>query len=174
MSNASAALPPWAVGLVSGSMIFSCSMIEPGHPCVTMSGSAFSMLRTHVNEMNVQPVDLGDELRQGVQPRLDLAPVVVRPPIARELLHRRELHALRFIVHRLAFGPLCRVDAPAEIDELLLRNIDTEGTDRVAFGRRRTLWKQTKGPCGRDTHGSGSDKTAAITVDVFGCFFCFH
>ena len=40
--NASSALAPCAVGLVSGSMIFSCSMIEPGHPCVTMSGSASS------------------------------------------------------------------------------------------------------------------------------------
>jgi hypothetical protein len=39
-SNASAALAPCAVGSVSGSMIFSCSMIEPGHPCVTISGSA--------------------------------------------------------------------------------------------------------------------------------------
>jgi hypothetical protein len=38
--KASAALPPCAVGLVSGSMIFSCSMIEPGYPCVTISGSA--------------------------------------------------------------------------------------------------------------------------------------
>ena len=34
--------PPCAVGLVSGSMIFSCSMIEPGHPWVTISGSASS------------------------------------------------------------------------------------------------------------------------------------
>ena len=41
-SKASAALPPWAVGLVSGSMICSSSMTEPGHPWVTMSGSAFS------------------------------------------------------------------------------------------------------------------------------------
>ena len=41
-SNASDAFAPWAVGLVSGSMIFSCSMIEPGQPCVTMSGNAFS------------------------------------------------------------------------------------------------------------------------------------
>jgi hypothetical protein len=41
-SNASAALEPSAVGFVSGSMIFSCSMIEPGHPCVTISGNAFS------------------------------------------------------------------------------------------------------------------------------------
>ena len=47
------------VGLVSGSMILSCSMIEPGHPCVTISGSAFS----NVNEMNVESIDLGDELR---------------------------------------------------------------------------------------------------------------
>ena len=29
------------VGSVSGPMILSCSMTEPGHPCVTMSGSAF-------------------------------------------------------------------------------------------------------------------------------------
>ena len=40
--KASDALPPWAVGLVSGSMIFICSMIEPGQPCVTISGSASS------------------------------------------------------------------------------------------------------------------------------------
>jgi hypothetical protein len=40
-SKASEALPPWAVGFVSGSMIFNCSMIEPGHPCVMITGSAF-------------------------------------------------------------------------------------------------------------------------------------
>ena len=40
--NASASLPPCAVGSVSGSMIFSCSTIEPGQPCVTISGSASS------------------------------------------------------------------------------------------------------------------------------------
>ena len=40
--NASVSRPPCDVGSVSGSMIFSCSMIEPGQPCVTMSGSASS------------------------------------------------------------------------------------------------------------------------------------
>ena len=55
------------------------------------------MLRTDVDEVNVDPVDVGDELRQGVQLRLALAPVVIGRPIARELLHRRELHALRLI-----------------------------------------------------------------------------
>jgi len=34
-------------------MFFSCSMIEPGYPCVTMSGKRIVMLRTNVNEMNV-------------------------------------------------------------------------------------------------------------------------
>jgi hypothetical protein len=75
-------------------MIFICSVIEPGHPCVTISGNAFSCFRTDVNEMNVQSVDLGDELRQGVQFCLDLAPVILCRPIARQRLHRRELHSL--------------------------------------------------------------------------------
>ena len=30
-----------AVGFVRGSMSFSCSTIEPGQPCVTMTGNAF-------------------------------------------------------------------------------------------------------------------------------------
>ena len=53
------------------------------------------VFRTDVNEVNVQPIDLGDELRQGVQLRLDLAPVILCRPIARQRLHRRELHSLR-------------------------------------------------------------------------------
>ena len=40
--NASPALAPCSVGLVSGSMILSCSIVEPGQPCVTISGSASS------------------------------------------------------------------------------------------------------------------------------------
>ena len=40
--KASAAVPPWAVGFVNGSIIFNCSMIEPGQPWVTIIGSAFS------------------------------------------------------------------------------------------------------------------------------------
>jgi len=50
-----------------------------GPSVVTMSGNAIFMLRTNVNEVNVQPIDLGDELRQRVQSRLHLAPVVFRP-----------------------------------------------------------------------------------------------
>jgi hypothetical protein len=37
------------------------------------------MLRLDVDEVDVDSVDLGRELRQGVQPCLDLAPVVLGP-----------------------------------------------------------------------------------------------
>jgi len=55
------------------------------------------MFRTNVNEMNVDPVDLGDEVRQGFQLRLALAPIVLCRPIPREFLNRRQLHALGLI-----------------------------------------------------------------------------
>jgi hypothetical protein len=41
-------------------------------------------LRAHVDEVDVNVVDLGDELRDGVQPRLALAAVVLRPLVARD------------------------------------------------------------------------------------------
>ena len=92
------------------------------------------VLRTHVNEVNVQPIDLGDELRQGVQSRLALAPVVLRRPIARELLHRRELHALRCIRDRFPFRPPGRVDAPAQFGEFRFRNIHLKRTNGGVVG----------------------------------------
>ena len=45
-------------------------MTEPGQPCVMISGNAFSCARPHMDEVDVEPVDLGRELRQRVQPRL--------------------------------------------------------------------------------------------------------
>src|SRR5580700_4276474 len=73
--------------------------------------------------MNVQSVDLGDELRQGVEFCLDLAPVVLCRPIASECLSRRELHALGCICDRFSFRPLCVVDAPAQFGQLRFRKI---------------------------------------------------
>jgi hypothetical protein len=64
------------------------------------------MFRTNVNEMNVQPIDLGDELWQGVQFRLALAPIVVCAPIPGKFPNCRQRHALRFIRDRLRSGHL--------------------------------------------------------------------
>ena len=133
----------------SGSMIFSCSMTEPGHPCVTMSGSAFVMLRANVNEMNVEPVDLGDELRQGVQPRLALAPVVICRPVARELLHRRERHALRIIRDRFPLGPPGCVYAPAELGQLRFRNTHMKRVNGLVNARLLCAFGHSSGPPNR-------------------------
>ena len=103
------------------------------------------MFRADVNEVNAQPIDLGHVLRQRVQPRLALAPIVIFGPIARELLHRRELHTLRIILDRFPLRPLRRVDAPAEVDELLFRNIDVEGPHCVAFNRNGKVLRQEAG-----------------------------
>ena len=84
------------------------------------------MLRLHVNEVDVEPVDLGDELRKAVQLRLGLTPIVLGRPIARELLRRRELNALRRIGHRFALGPFGRLDAPPQVAELRIRSFEAE------------------------------------------------
>ena len=125
--------PPCAVGLVSGSMIFSCSMIEPGHPWRDDERQRILMLRTNVNEMNVEPIDLGDELRQRVEPRLHFAPIVFCRPIVRELLNGRELYALRCVRDGFLLRPDRRIDASAQIDKRLFRKVDAEWTDRLVL-----------------------------------------
>jgi hypothetical protein len=63
------------------------------------------MLGTNLDEMDVAPVDLGDELRRRVQPRLHLPPVVFGLPVADERLHGCEPHALRLIGDDLLVRP---------------------------------------------------------------------
>src|ERR1700732_1838649 len=72
--------------------------------------------------MNVEPIDLGDELWQGIESCLALAPVVFPAPIARERLSRRELHALGCICDRFPFRPLGVVDAPTQFGEFRFRD----------------------------------------------------
>src|ERR1700690_1788348 len=80
------------------------------------------VLRTNVNEVNVEPIDLSDEIRQSVQSRLALAPIVLSCPIARELLSSRELNTLRRVRDRFPFRKLCRVNTLAQVDERLIQS----------------------------------------------------
>jgi hypothetical protein len=89
------------------------------------------MFRTNVNEMNVDTIDLGDELRHGIEFRFNLAPVVFCRPIARERLNRGELHALRCIRDSLSVRPPGCFDAPAQFGEFCFRNIDMKWADFV-------------------------------------------
>jgi hypothetical protein len=53
-----------------------------------------------VDEVDVEPVDLRDELREAVQLRLASTSVVLRFPVLRESPHRLQLHALGLIIVR--------------------------------------------------------------------------
>ena len=93
--------------------------------------------RLHVDEVDVQPVDLGLELRQRVQSRLAPAPVVFGRPVAGELLRRRQLHTLRPIGDEFLGRPASRIDAAAQFFDLALRNFDSERADPGLRARGR-------------------------------------
>ena len=98
------------------------SVIDDERQCV-------AVLRANVDEVDVEAVDLGDELREGVQLRLTPAPVVLGRPVARELLHRRQRHALRVISDSPLLGPLRGLDTPPEVVEGLVGNVNVERAD---------------------------------------------
>ena len=93
------------------------------------------LFRTNVNEMNIQPVNLGHEHRQGVEARLRFPPVVFGSPIAGERMHRGRLHALRSVRDCFPFRPPCRVDASAEVGKVLVKDVDAERPDALGSSR---------------------------------------
>src|SRR5215216_3771652 len=132
------------------------------------------MLRAHVDEMNVQPVDLGDELGQGVESRLDFPPVVLGRPVAGECLSRCELHALGLIGDGLLLGPAHRHDALAQVVEVRLRSLEAEGSDGgwggvvrgVAFGHGR-------GHAGLLVYGGEQRQSVEVSQELWGTAFPF-
>src|SRR3569832_1974440 len=87
------------------------------------------VLGANMDEMDVQPVNLGDEIRQGVYLRLAFAPVMFRRPILRELLHRRELHALCVVRNLFAVRPFGCLHALAQIGKLGIGEIHMKGAN---------------------------------------------
>ena len=60
----------------------------------------------------------------------------------------RELHALRVVCDGLLVRPTGRRDTPAQIVELLLREVDAEGADRCVRGHGAER-------AGKEAEGSG-------------------
>ena len=85
--------------------------------------------RLHVDEVDVQPVDLGLELRQRVQSRFAPAPVVFGRPVAGEFLRRGQLHTLGPIGDEFLGRPTSRIDAAAQFFDLAFRDVDSERAD---------------------------------------------
>ena len=88
------------------------------------------VLRAHVDEVDVHAVDLGDELREGIEPLLDPPEVVLVLPVARQRLRRRELDALRAVGGKLLARPAGRGEASSEVVDRLPGKLDVEWPDR--------------------------------------------
>ena len=82
-----------------------------------------------VDVVDVDAVDGRHELRDGVQLRLGLPPVVVRAPVPDELLELGQPGTLRAIRNRLPVRPPRGGDAPAEVDQVRFRHVDAEGAN---------------------------------------------
>ena len=113
------------------------SRIEPGQPWVTISGQRVRLGGADVEEVDVLAVDLGRELRMGVDPRLGRPPVVAIPPVVVERADVRLLDAVIDVAGELV-GPARPVESVAQVVEVGLRDVEGEGSDRS----RRLI-----GPC---------------------------
>ena len=85
--------------------------------------------RPHVSKLDVEAVDLGDELRQRVQPCLTMAPDVTGAPVFADFLDVGERGALAPILGCLALGPTGIGQAAAQIGDGGFRNLETERAD---------------------------------------------
>src|SRR5262245_3065479 len=63
------------------------------------------VLGAGVDKMNIEPIDIGYEIRERLDARLARAPVVLFSPVFRQRLGGRELNALRLVVDRFLLRP---------------------------------------------------------------------
>jgi hypothetical protein len=94
--------------------------------------------RPDVDEVDVEPVEVRHELRQGIQPRLELPPVIAAAPVAHEFLDLGQLGTLGLVSDGLLIGPARRSDAPPQIGQV--RHVDFERADaRIGHGGHGVL-----------------------------------
>ena len=68
-----------------------------------------------MNDVDVDAVDRGDELRQGVEFFLGISPVIVAAPVSDEILNPRQLDALGNIVNGFLIRPARIPDPRLEV-----------------------------------------------------------
>jgi hypothetical protein len=87
------------------------------------------VLGAGVDEVDLDAVDLGRELRQRVQPLFDPPEVVLARPVVGERPERRELNALGAVVDQLLARPARGLDAAPQVVDLLGGDLDLERPD---------------------------------------------
>ena len=146
-SNASSARPPVLRGIRERTNELDLLEHRPRPPVRDNQRHGIRVPRTHVDEVDVDAVNVRRELRQGIELCFGLAPVVVRAPITNEFLELRQLHALPLIRRGLLVRPARRLEAAAEVRQVSIGHADAERHHLgVVFssGRRRFAGNRRK------------------------------
>ena len=96
-------------------------------------GQRIRITRADVQEMDIQTVDFGHELRNRVQPAFGLTPVVLIGPVSDYVFNVRKRHSLRPVFGRFGVRPAGRPQTPFQVVKLIVMDLDGEGAD-VAHG----------------------------------------
>ena len=95
-----------------------------------------------MHKVNGKTVDLGRELREAIEQRFALAPIIVLGPIAADLLDPLQRHALAPVADRLGLQPAGVPQPGSEIIEHIVADRDAIGLDFRTHERplrRRTM-----------------------------------
>ena len=119
-----------------------------------------------MDEVDVDPVDLGDELVEAVERRLAATPVVPVGPVLDDVLHVRQRDALRPVVDVLTIRPSRVVQAHTQVVEHRFRDIDRERQHLIAHAN---TWCQTPSVLVRDAFDLATQNAGCQTpcVHVF-------
>ena len=90
-----------------------------------------------MHEMDVEPVDLGLELREAIEARLALAPIVLPRPVAADVLDPGERRALAPVVDQLGLRPARASQPVLQVGEDVVADGDAKGLDVVHHERSR-------------------------------------
>src|SRR4029077_9728327 len=93
------------------------------------------VLRSDVNEVDPETVNLRTKLRQPIQSALNTTPTVASAPVLNELLCSWQRHALGPVRYRSFVRPANSGKSPFQIVERRLRHVHSEGCE--VLRRRR-------------------------------------
>ncbi|MGY3587710.1 hypothetical protein ACVIF9_006387 [Bradyrhizobium sp. USDA 4350] len=92
------------------------------------------VLRAGMDEVDVEPVDLGGELAESIELRLALPPIIGLGPIAADILDPLQWRALAPVVDQFGFRPAGPAQPGAEILKNIVADGDAKRTDGGIHG----------------------------------------
>src|SRR6185503_5142649 len=112
-----------------------------------------------MQEVNAQTVDLGSELRIGVQTPLEAPPIIGGTPVRDQLLYRGDGGTLPPIVGGLALRPARGLQATTRVADRRTRRNHAERRDSFRDGRQ---WRSARLSCHVDAnrHSRAGQSTA--------------